>query len=82
MRLVFRKNDKHEISVVSKGGDVETEFNYIRMVKKLIDTKQLEAPEFDGEFSESEKESVRSMIYHINREAAEFYSDEEGLNKY
>ncbi|MEL4401326.1 hypothetical protein AAEJ42_13700 [Shewanella algae] len=77
MKLVFSKNEKHEISVVSKDGDSETEFNYISMIKKLIDTKQLEDPEFDGDFSDSEKESVRSMINHINQEAADFYSDEE-----
>lgn len=78
MKIVFRKNEKHEISVVSKDGDGESEFSYISMIKKLIDNKQLEDPEFDGDFSESEKENVRSMISQINQEAVDFYSGEDG----
>ena len=76
MKLLFSKNDKHEISVVSKAGDSIAAFNYIDMVKQLIDLKKLEDPEFEGEFSDSEKESVLSMVGHINHEVAEFYSED------
>lgn len=77
MKLVFSKNDKHEISVVSKVGDHTDEFNYIEMIKQLIEVKQLEEPEFEGDFSDSEKQSVLSMINHINQDVTEFYSEDE-----
>lgn len=75
MKLIFKKNDKHEISVISSNGEEEAEFNYIDMIKNLINLKKMDEPEFDGEFSDSEKESVLSMIGHINQEVTDFYSD-------
>jgi len=75
MKLIFKKNDKHEISVLSSNGEEEAEFNYIDMIKNLINLKKMDEPEFDGEFSDSEKESVLSMIGHINQEVTDFYSD-------
>jgi hypothetical protein len=77
MKLIFRKNDKHEISVLSSNGEDTTEFNYIDMIKNLIKLREMEEPEFDGDFSESERESVLSMINHINHEVTDFYSDSE-----
>lgn len=75
MKLVFKKNEKQEISVLSRDVDNTTDFNYIDMIKKLIDVKELEEPEFNGEFSDSEKDSVLTMINHINQEVGDFYSD-------
>ena len=77
MKLAFSKNEKQEISVLSKDGDNTVEFNYIDMIKNLIIVKQLEEPEFNGDFSESEKESVFSMINHINNEVTDFFSEDE-----
>lgn len=74
MKLVFRKNEKQEISVLSKDGDNIAEFNYIDMIKNLINVKRLEEPELDGDFSDSEQASIFSMISHINNEVNEFYS--------
>ena len=77
MKLVFSKNDQLEITVMQKNGDTTIEFNYVDMIKKLIDAKSLEEPEMIGEFSDSEKDSIMSMIEHINAEVAEFYSEGE-----
>ncbi len=77
MKLVFRKNEELEISVHKKSGDSNIEFSYIDMIKELISTQKLDAPELEGEFSEAEKESISSMIEHINDEVANFYSDED-----
>ena len=76
MKLVFRKNEENEISVLRKEGDDTTEFSYVDMIKSLIETKSLEEPEIDGEFSEPEKESIAKMITHINNDVAEFYSED------
>ncbi|MEQ8428476.1 MAG: hypothetical protein RLT87_06250 [Gammaproteobacteria bacterium] len=77
MKLVFTKNDQHEISVTRKHGEETTEFKYIDMIKGLIDVKKLDEPEFVGEFTDAEKGSVLSMIKHINNEVDEFYSEED-----
>jgi len=77
MKLVFNKNEKYEISVFSKTDDGSVKFKYIDMIKSLISVKQLEEPELIGEFSDSEKESISSMINHINTEITNFYSEGE-----
>jgi len=77
MILVFSKNEEQEISVSFKDAGCTTTFNYITMIKSLIDVKKMEEPEFIGDFSEAEKESVRSMVSHINHEVTDFYSEEQ-----
>jgi len=77
MKLVFSKNDQLEISVMQKDGSNSIEFKYVDLIKKLINVKALEEPEMIGDFSESEKESITSMVKHINSEVAEFYSKSE-----
>lgn len=77
MKLIFKKNEQSEITVMQKTGGSEVEFDYVNMVKKLINDKNLEEPEIDGDFSESEKESIMSMVADINSEVTKFYSEEE-----
>jgi hypothetical protein len=74
---VFSKNDQLEITVMQKDGASTIEYNYVDMIKKLIDVKSLEEPEMIGDFSDSEKDSIMSMIGHINAEVSEFYSEGE-----
>lgn len=78
MKLVFNKNDELEISVTQKNGDEEKEFNYVDMIKDLINTKSLEDPEMGGDFTDPEIDSIKTMIKHINTDVSEFYSDDEG----
>lgn len=77
MILVFSKNDENEISVLRRVGDDTKEFSYVELIKSLIEIKTLEPPAIDGDFSESEKESITNMVEHINNEVAEFHSEEE-----
>ncbi len=77
MKLSFSKNEELEISVTQKIGGERKPFNYIGMIKSLIENKRLDVPEIIGDFSDSEKESILSMIKHINKEVASFYSDED-----
>lgn len=72
MKLVFKKNGEMNISVLFKDGVNESQFDYIIMIKDLISTKKLEDPEFEGDFSDAEKDSVRDMIKNINREVKVF----------
>ncbi len=77
MKLVFNKNEELEISVTQKDGDEVKEFNYVEMIKDLINTKSLEEPEMDGDFTDSEIDSIKTMIEHINTDVSEFYADDE-----
>jgi len=74
MKLVFRKDDEMDISVLQKTDDQELDFSYVMMIKSLIRTKKLEAPIVEGSFSDAEKESINSMVTLINEEL-------ESLNK-
>jgi len=76
MKLVFNKNDDLEISVTQKDGDEVKEFNYVEMIKDLISTKRLEEPEMVGDFTDSEINSIQTMIKHINTDVSEFYADD------
>lgn len=67
MKLVFKKNEQNEISVVRRIGDKEQDFSYVDMIKALIETKSLEPPDVLGGFSEAEKSSIKSMTSFINK---------------
>lgn len=71
MKIIFRKNDESEISVFQKIDGEEKEFSYIDMIKQLINTKELEEAEIDGEFTEAEIKSINSMVSFINKEVAQ-----------
>lgn len=77
MKLIFTKNEHSEISVMHKIGSNAEEFSYVKMIKNLISDKKLDEPELNGIFSDSEKESIISMITDINSEVEKFYSEEE-----
>lgn len=77
MKLVFSKSEESEISVHKLSNGNKTDFNYVDMIKALIKDEKLVTPELNGDFSDAEKESINSMINHINSEVAHFYYDEE-----
>jgi hypothetical protein len=50
MKLLFKKDDDSNISVVQKIGKKEVGFSYVEMIKHLINTKELKAPICRGRF--------------------------------
>ncbi|MES9957606.1 MAG: hypothetical protein ABW086_11185 [Sedimenticola sp.] len=81
MKLSFSKNDELEVSVKQKVGEDYRAFNYTSMIKSLIENKMLDEPEINGEFSDSERASILSMITHINNEVSEFYNEEDAQDE-
>lgn len=81
MKLVFNKNEKLEISVLHEVGGQSKDFNYIEMIKNLLVSKSLGEPELIGEFTDSEKNSIDSMVKHINLEVANFFSEEKEMDE-
>lgn len=76
MKLSFSKSEELEVSVTHKTGGEDKAFSYIEMIRSLIEHKKLGEPELNGDFSESEKASISSMIAHINKEVSDFYNEE------
>lgn len=68
MKLIFKKDEKDEISVFHKVGDQEIDFSYVDMIKFLIGSKEMTEPDILGDFTDAEKKSIVSMVTLINKE--------------
>ena len=66
MKLIFEKSEDNEISVSIANGDTKEHFDYIEMVKTLIEEREMETPEMIGEFSVAEISSIQSMARYLN----------------
>lgn len=76
MKWILKKeNDECSIKVESDG-DVMP-FSYIEMVKNLYENKNLETAEYDGDFSETEKESIDSLVNAINEHVNNFFQHDD-----
>ena len=75
MKLVFKKDDKSQISVFQIIGDEEQEFSYVDMIKALIESKKMEEPEISGDFADTEGKSIKRMVEFINKEIEEKKED-------
>ena len=67
MKLVFRKNDQEEITVLQSIDDDERTFIYTDMIKVLLKDGELEAPVVEGEFTDEETRSINNMVDEINK---------------
>lgn len=79
MKLIFRKDENLNISVVQKTAGNEVGFSYVELIKHLIDAKQLKSPKIVGDFSDADKRSIKSMITYINEELAKFNDQTEEM---
>ena len=68
MKLIFKKDKESQISVFQLLDGHELEFSYVDMIKALLKSKQLEAPEISGGFTDAEVKSINSMVTFINKE--------------
>lgn len=66
MKLKYTKNQEGEILVVRGTAEDDEQFSYVEMIKGLIQGDILEDPEFIGEFSEEEEQSLMRMHKQIN----------------
>ena len=68
MKLVFRKNDQEEITVLQSCNGNDHAFVYTDMIKALLAEGALDAPILEGAFTEEEQRSINNMVNEINRE--------------
>lgn len=71
MKLVFRKNDQEEITVLQSCDGDEHAFTYTDMIKALLKDGVLEVSVLEGTFTEEEQRSINNMVNEINRETKE-----------
>jgi len=67
MKLVFRKNDQEEITVLQSFDSDERDFVYTEMIKVLIENGKLEDPVVEGDFTDEEMRSINNMVNEINK---------------
>lgn len=82
MKLVFRKNDQEEITVIQLFDGDERTFTYTDMIKVLLEDGELEAPVVEGDFTEEESRSINNMVNEINKVTKETLAstDSDGLS--
>ena len=54
------------LSIEIKDGVSTVEFNYIEMIKKLLQEGELEETIFEGDISQEEKDKIVEMVKKIN----------------
>lgn len=67
MKLVFRKNEKEEITVLQSCDGDERNFVYSDMINVLLEDGGLEEPVVEGDFTAEEISSINNMVGEINK---------------
>ncbi len=75
MKLIFKKDEESQISVVQDVDGTEQDFSYVDMIKALIESKKMEEPEISEGFTEAEITSIKGMVELINEEVEEKEED-------
>jgi len=68
MKLVFKKDNQEEITVLQSYDGIEHAFLYTGMIKALLKDGALEPSVLEGTFTEEEQRSINNMVNEINRE--------------
>lgn len=76
MKWIFLKKNEECYIKINENGE-KKDFSYIEMIKRLYEKEKLEEPEYEGDFSEGEIESVNQLIKDINILVDEFWDKKE-----
>lgn len=68
MKLIFKKDENHQISVLHQVDGDQQDFSYVDMIKALIESRKLEEPDISEGFTDAETKSINSMVTLINAE--------------
>ena len=77
MKLIFDKKDTQAIEVKINHEEATQDFDYIAMLRGLIEYGRLDGSELIGDFSEAERTSIASMVKQLN-ESLPAKDNEEG----
>jgi hypothetical protein len=70
MKLIFKKDDKSQITVFQNIEGNKQKFSYVDMIKSLIELKKMEEPEISDGFTDTEVASIKRMVEFINKEVS------------
>ena len=70
MKLLFKKNENGDVSVIMFKGTAEAQFSYIEMIKALIAGELLDAV-FDETITEEEQTQIMDVLKEIENTAKE-----------
>lgn len=76
MKWIFSKENEQCKIILQKTDGTKMDFSYINMIKELYEEKKIEEAEFEGDFSEGEKESVKALTDEINNHTRDFFGQE------
>jgi len=68
MKLVFKKDEEHQINVFHEVDGKQQDFSYVDMIKSLIESRELEKPDISDGFTDPEINSIKRMVSLINEE--------------
>jgi hypothetical protein len=71
MKLIFKKDENHQINVFHEVDGNQQGFSYVEMIKELIKSRKLEEPDISDGFTDAEINSIKSMVSFINKEISE-----------
>lgn len=66
MKLKFYKEEDNDyVKIVTQDGK-ELEFDYIEMIRHILNEKRIEEADIDNHYSEEEVESIKTLISDIS----------------
>ncbi len=76
MQLLFKRSEDN-LSIEIKDGVATKEFDYVEMIKKLIESNVLEETIFEGEITDEERAKINEMVQKINDAVPKEIEDED-----
>jgi len=66
MKLIFTKEEDHQVTVLQEKDGQQKESLYVDMIRGLLDNGALASPELNGAFTDPEKVSINRIVDLIN----------------
>ena len=76
MKWIFSKEDEQCSIILQKTDGTKIDFSYIDMIKELYEERKIEAADFEGDFTDGEQESVKTLIDEINNHTQDFFEQD------
>lgn len=70
MKLFFNKNEEGDITATIQDGTTTREFDYLLMLKQLLDNNEIEDPEFTN-IDEDEQNKIKDLLSQIQNAVKE-----------
>lgn len=77
MKLKFYKEEDNDyVKIITQDGN-ELEFDYIEMIRHIFNDKKIEEADIDGQYSEEEANSIKTLISDISETVEALFNTDE-----